>query len=146
MTRRLARPEPVRRLLLELADEAERMAKAAREAAETYPWSYYASIAPTIGETAGSKPGHTDQTGDVATSKAGMRQAVRKATTKIIAGTSRFMEARDILDDALERTDRHPIDGTRTTPFPRIVTEDELRVASEAAVRRAARGGGFGES
>lgn len=136
----------MRRLLLEMAEEAERLARTAREAADSYSWAEPAGWNRSVGEVAGSKPGHSTPTEDVAVGKGSMRGQIRVAHASIIKATNKLAEARDRLEAALESRDQHRDAGTRTTPFPRIVTATELDQAQEAQARRTARGEGWGEA
>ena len=145
MTRRIARSAPMRRLLLEMADEAERLAKTAREAADAYSWAEPAGWNRSVGEMERSKPGHSTPTEDVAVGKSGMRVQIRVAHASIIKATNKLAEARDRLEAALDSRDQHRDAGTRTTPFPKIVSAAELDQAQQAQARRTARGEGWGE-
>lgn len=145
-SQRLARTAPMRKLLLEFAVLCDDMAKTARDAAEQYAWARPASYDRTVGDEAKVKQtGPSDTVSSIVIGKNGMRGQLRKAIEKMTEGVSRMSEARDLLEGALERTDQHRPEPSRTRPFPKTVHPDDLARLQDAKARREARGEGWGE-
>lgn len=163
---RIARAAPVRKLLLEVADLLDELAGEARKTAEDYSWTEntrhdlrmvtdsakvrtHASD-PTGAQALAGRPGGRetdDEIPDRPSHQDLMKRLLLKARRKITAGTSRFREARDLLEEALDLVDPHrrrKDEGTRTTPYPQLVKDEELAAYAGAKERRTARGEDWG--
>lgn len=140
---RLARSAPVRKLLLEFAGHCDEMAKAARDAAEHYSWAEPAAWDRTVGDSAKTRAtGPSDTTGSIVVGKDAMRSILRRANGKALAGVNRMKEAGELYEQALERTDHHRPEPSRSRPYPRTVGDAELLSLQAAQERRNGRGEG----
>lgn len=165
---KIARAAPTRRLLLEVAEAAEELAVEARKVAEDYSWGERTRHdLRIVTDAAHVKTGASDPTGaqalsglppakgddgqgdpDGRTRGEVMTILVRKAIRKITAGTSRFKEGRDLLEDALDMADpnRHSEeDEPKKKRFPKLVKDEELADYASAKERRTDRGEDWGE-